>query len=811
MNKLLRGLLSATLVIAPTSIVLISSAHAQDDFFDQLDSEMPADEGAFDGFDDPAGETDDGFGAFGQGDDLVDEPADVAAPNVNNAAATENDAEAPLGEHANFVRAVQERNPQTADELFRAIDQLIRVGRSDVAADYLKQLSESKLNDIALARLEREFGRAALLRLAGTSELAPTGTEFARRVMEASRRIQIDPRRLEAWVESLGSADRSERAAAASNLLRAGAAAVDPIVRGLGRDNVAPNASQLGREVLLRLGDDAVPPLIGHLSNAETKYRVIAIQMLGRIGSQSALPYLVTPAFAPRGGASEREAATVAVQQISGHIPTQTDAEHFLALEARSAYQGQLDAIVDPVTDRVVSWTWNAVQGRVVRKELRTAEASALAATRMYRDLNRLHPAHHEYGVRYVVSRLDLEQMVLGLDQPLPTGRGSTIDLIERSGSDLAQRVLRVAIRDRHDAAAIGAAKVLGQLGDTQPFNRLGDLGSALGEALIHPNRRVRFAAAAAAVRAEMPTSFDGAGRAAEALAYFATADGQATVLVAHPRWSEAQRIASLFSSRGFQAIPVTLGRDLIRRARQSPDVELIVLSDRLNPMTTWDTIEELRVSPKTNQLPLAVLTRSDRMVTAERLAFAQGNLPILVEAIDDEALLAEMPRLFRPLDRRQVSSDQRLEQAENALNLLDSWLDRDDGRSVPLVVLSDHLEGLIRATDRVETVGAATRVIGKIGSPDAQAALVNLANDRTRTVPTREAAVDAFRASAAKFGLLLTRDQILRQYELYNASRDLDRETQSLLGSILDVIEEPHTPVIQAEAEVLQTAGEIR
>ena len=47
-----------------------------------------------------------------------------------------------------------------------------------------------------------------------------------------------------------------------------------------------------------------------------------------------------------------------------------------------------------------------------------------------------------------------------------------------------------------------------------------------------------------------------------------------------------------------------------------------------------------------------------------------------------------------------------------------------------------------------------------------------------------------AFGRSVKAFGVLLTSQQVLNQYERYNRSRDLDRETQALLGSILDSIE---------------------
>jgi hypothetical protein len=53
-----------------------------------------------------------------------------------------------------------------------------------------------------------------------------------------------------------------------------------------------------------------------------------------------------------------------------------------------------------------------------------------------------------------------------------------------------------------------------------------------------------------------------------------------------------------------------------------------------------------------------------------------------------------------------------------------------------------------------------------------------------------RQAARDAFHVAVNKRGLLLLRTKIMQQYDRYNQSAALDKDTQQLLGSILDTIE---------------------
>ena len=53
-----------------------------------------------------------------------------------------------------------------------------------------------------------------------------------------------------------------------------------------------------------------------------------------------------------------------------------------------------------------------------------------------------------------------------------------------------------------------------------------------------------------------------------------------------------------------------------------------------------------------------------------------------------------------------------------------------------------------------------------------------------------RSAAADAFTESVRTHGILLTTDQIRRQYDRYNLSATAPEETQAVLGRLLDAIE---------------------
>jgi len=85
-----------------------------------------------------------------------------------------------------------------------------------------------------------------------------------------------------------------------------------------------------------------------------------------------------------------------------------------------------------------------------------------------------------------------------------------------------------------------------------------------------------------------------------------------------------------------------------------------------------------------------------------------------------------------------------------------------------------------------------AIHVLGHLGTPSAQRLLATLASDHARPLAERQAAHAAFTTAVRRRGLLLTRSEILVQYDRYNQSARLDTDTQQVLGGILDVIEGP-------------------
>ncbi len=81
-------------------------------------------------------------------------------------------------------------------------------------------------------------------------------------------------------------------------------------------------------------------------------------------------------------------------------------------------------------------------------------------------------------------------------------------------------------------------------------------------------------------------------------------------------------------------------------------------------------------------------------------------------------------------------------------------------------------------------------RVLAVLGTADSQQLLLNFISTGTLPIESRRTAAKALTTSVGHFGKLFTSDEILRQYDRYNASETADSDTQEVLGEVLDLLE---------------------
>ena len=193
--------------------------------------------------------------------------------------------------------------------------------------------------------------------------------------------------------------------------------------------------------------------------------RAKVIDVFGRLRTQEVVRFLIAPLFDESSSPALRNSAENAMTRIVGEMPSQRNAERYLYRLVERTRAGQL---AGEVTDEglVKLWRWNDGQKTSVPMIVPMEAARLMDAANLAYDLARIAPENREYTRLALMTRLEADKVVLGLDRPLQQGQGSAREMGEKLGVDLVETVLEDAIKENNVPAAIGAAEILGAIGD---------------------------------------------------------------------------------------------------------------------------------------------------------------------------------------------------------------------------------------------------------------------------------------------------------------------------------------------------------
>jgi hypothetical protein len=545
--------------------------------------------------------------------------------------------------------------------------------------------------------------------------------------------------------------------------------------------------------------------LVVATETADDALRSQLFSVLGSLDAMAAVPVLVRPAVnEPTTDAGV--AARKALLQIVGRIPERWEAELYLQREARAALAGNPVGDVDE-QGRVQIWQWDDATKTGRPLSLLASDASLLVAARLAGELHRLAIDDPAFQQLYLLTRLHTDKTLAGLDQPLSQGAGTAHDEAVAAGPHVVEAVLEDAVAQDLTAAAIAAIEVLGETGDERLLQSAGGRPRRLGLALRHPDRRVRFAATEAIRAIDPQFPFPGSSFLPEALAYFASSHGSRRVLIAHPRIDYGQTLAGMAAELGFEADTAQTGRQALLLAQQNPDYEFVLVSDSISRPAVSEFLQQLRRDPISSRLPVGLMARRENFLSMERVTDGDRLTEVFPRPHSASVMTEQVARLLARAGRDATGYDERMSQATAALEHLAHLATNE--RTYGFYDLFRYQDAIERALETPALAAKAARVLGALGSPSAQQALVTMASQHARPLANRQAASEAFAEAVQRRGLLLTRSEILMQYDRYNTSRNLDPETQQLLASLLDAIEAPsqsarlatsHGPPVQDE-----------
>ena len=754
-------LLTAVIVLAFGAATL-----AQDDPF----GDPPASSG------DPFGSTDDPFGTGG------------AAAADDTAAGSEDAAKPEAVDSDPVVQAIRASNPTTLDELARALRNVVNLGRPDEAKKYAGQLVDASLERVDLVKLHRKYGAALFLRLYRDRRYSPEGTELGQLVLDAAAEAARDPALLNQLIKQLGDPAREVRHAALVDLHSGGDAAIVSLI-GVLADSSRSAEYAVIRQALVDLGSASSGPMLAALESSDPYLAAQAIVVLSKLRSSNVIPHLLRPYFTTDPETTLNKAARYGLLSLVGELPQKANSQSVLARNVDEYLKGKITGRVDH-EGMVVVWSWDAAKNEPVSNRRPADVASMVMAARLAGDLHSIDPANVDYRRLYLLTLFESTKRTNGLDRPLPIGERTVHGAAVELGTDAVADALDYALRVGRAAAATGAIEVLGDIGDETLLQTTDGQASTLALALRHPDRRTRFAAVEAIMKLDPKTAYAGSSYMTEALGYLASSAGSRRALVAHPRTERAQTLVGLLSQIGFEADTANTGRQALNLAVLNPDYELILLSDTLERPSIRELLQHLHREPKTKLLPIGVMTRRDNFRAMEYLAETDPLALAFPRPHQADGLARVVRRLLTLADTTMATPQERMSHAVAALDHLARLA--ENSQDYPFYDLLRQETKIEPALNSAPLSEKTARTLGLFGSPSSQRSLVTFASQNGRPLELRQAASAAFAVAVKRRGLLLTRDEILQQYDRYNKSAVLDKETQQVLAAVLDAIEAP-------------------
>ena len=695
-----------------------------------------------------------------------------------------------------LVQAVADSAPSTPPELVRAARTLAGLDRPEEARKYLKALLAAKLSDEDLAKLAERPGAEAFLELASRENLAPEAKQVAEAVISAAQRQRLRPERLAELVKKLQDPSLEVRLAALDGLREARGAAVGPLMGVLADPNRAAEHPNV-HAALVQLGPDAVRPLVAMLRAPDAPLVLRAIRVLGEMDAQEAIVHLLA-LFASEASPTEvRVAARAAVTKLVGRTPTNDEAVRLLVQWAQRYYDRR-QPLGEDTEDLVETWCWDAAAGKCVAKRMLSHDASLLLAAELARSAFAAAPEDARIRRLYLATMLEQAVYSNGLDKPLPSGEGTPVAEAAEFGPEVIEDLLSDAMATGHVAAATAAAGILGGMPEACDLLYKDSRPTPLVRAARHADRRLRMAAVEAIVSLGPVKPFAGSSYVAEALGFFASSSGTRRVLVAGPMTEASRRLSGALSELGYEVDTAPNGREVIRLLRASGDYELALVDAALDAPPVDVVLQRLRHDCCTGLLPVGVLAEHGLLERARHMVRHDPLAEALPRPHTAEAVQWQVRRLLELLGRERVLHPQRQQQASRAMQLLAEL----SAAGQELYDLHRVQDSVLAALSVAQVAPDAAAVLGNLGTPRSQRALVEAASRWTRPLEIRKAAVEAFGYSVEHYGILLSTEEITRQYERYNQSRTLDVPTQKILGLLLDNIEAPTQSPKPAEPE---------
>ena len=696
-----------------------------------------------------------------------------------------------------IIRAVHQSNPRTAYELANALRIMIDLDQIPQARFFLNRLNQLTLNDEQLFQLHEQAGLDFFLELHATEALLPESREFARKVLSATQAVANSPARLDQLVRRISDPDQSVRSTAFRQLRRLGPLAAVELLHAFRDPDRAEEFPYL-RGALKAMGDDALEPLLAAARADDLQVQTEAIRALVNFNSTAATETLMRSYLSPQVPRPLQWLALDGLVQ-SNRVPAEPQEIERLFYQRAYDWMRGKEKFNPTLTGQIELWKWDRNNQQLQADDVPIETASRKVAARLAADLYEINPDDPKHRRLYWLAQLESLKRFSGA--AIPVDLNQVLDSIGEIGVIELEQVLIDALKLDLVPAATACCELLGEIGtaellysqhsgsDGVSYQNQTTKPRALIAALRTGDRYLQFAALQAIIKLDPERPYPGVSTVLTTAAFLANSDGKQSAMVADRRLEFAQNYAALMQASRINGRAVSSSRQLFDLAVEDPDVTMILISDSLERPSLAEFLTMIRSDIRTRRLPIGILnhqTRNQfmiqRMVENDPLLIA---FPPSLETAQISSQVRRLQGITKPWGFNGL--DQQIQAAVAAQWIGQLAADREKYHFYDLGSQQNILKQLIYRNGMDD---AASQILSKLATPTAQRELLNFISQSSYPIEARQRAATAFADSIQRAGIMLTRQEILNQYDRYNATVAEPEEVQQLFGSVLDAME---------------------
>lgn len=703
------------------------------------------------------------------------------------ATATDSFAQQPAGEGLSDVQrlirnTIEGRELETELEIARAAEMLVNVELFDDAKAMLVKLQALQLDDAQLLELTTQVGSAFFAEIYVRPELQPIGQAVGDYVLRGAQKGLQSPERYDSLLSSLNSDDASARNKAVRQLRTIGEPAMANVLNAFTQDDRVEDFPGL-RGALKALAFELPEPILAGAVASDPQVKLESIRALENVDSKEATSALYLAILMPNQNDLIRSTALDILTNRPGASIDSVYIEQWFQRETVEALRAKRDPAL--VRQSSQTWIWNSDLQKIVSQPSNVATDRCRTASYFARGLYESNPLSKSNRELFLLTQLELAKRVAGPHTPV---NSSKLTKVLGLSAGETNQLLQLALKRQLFPAATACCEIIKSMGDVSVLSERSGSYPPLTHAILSGDRNVQFAALDAINQLDPKQAFPGSSYVVTLAVYLASGSGQPAALVGHHRVDIAQTYAASIASSGLRGEAAKTGRSLFQIATASSDVEIIVISDTITNPSYAGLIQQLRSDWRTSKIPIALLYSDARQGQRAELRLKRSNVTVLPFNSDPALIATSVDQVVEKVATFRQDRVERNRQAKVAIR----WLakvatNREDYRFFDLGRHQEKIQQLIYQPGFLKPV---TEILSSIPSPESQRKLLDFASENAMPIPQRQLAVEAFQSSVKRSGILLTTDEIMLQYNRYNSSEAEPKDTQQLLGSVLDIIE---------------------